>query len=195
MDFRCTTSAEAAPTGVPRPNHLGSSVTDVETVVTTAIDEPIPTGQRDLPAAASWPRARDGHLRGARRPDARGSAAAHRAPWRVGDRQDDAADALAPTAPAGRRRCCALDGVPAARRRVPRRSGSPAATAAATRCGIGSFGATWSSRDASRSRGRAQQRMSIVERPDLRGPVAQDSRRRAERERPRDQAVSVNGTP
>lgn len=69
-------------------------VTVIETIVTNAIDEPIPTGQRDPPAAAGWARARDSHLLGAGRSDPRRSAAAHGPSGRMGDRQDDAADAL-----------------------------------------------------------------------------------------------------
>ena len=79
-------------------------MTGVVTIVTNAIDEPVPTGQRDPPAASGRPRARDGDLPGARRAHPRGSAAAHGPARRVGDRQDDAADALAPPAARGRRR-------------------------------------------------------------------------------------------
>src|SRR5450759_4117074 len=90
-------------------------VTGLETIVTNAIDEPIPTRQRDPPAAPGRARPRNSHLRRARRADPRGSAAAHRTARRMGDRQDDVADALAPTAATGRRRRRPLDGLPAAR--------------------------------------------------------------------------------
>ena len=98
-------------------------VTGLETIVTNAIDEPIPTRQRDPPAAPGRARPRDGHPRRARRADPPGSAAAHRAARRVGDRQDDVADALASTSATGRRRRRPLDGLPAVRRRIPRRPG------------------------------------------------------------------------
>jgi hypothetical protein len=39
--FQVHNPAEAAPTGVPRPNYLGSLVTGVVTIVTNAIDEPV----------------------------------------------------------------------------------------------------------------------------------------------------------
>ena len=52
VDPQVHISAEAAPTGVPRPNHLRTFVTGVVTVVTNTIGEPVPPGQRHLPAAA-----------------------------------------------------------------------------------------------------------------------------------------------
>ncbi len=55
------------PTAVGRHGQLPEPATelverdrDIDVLVTNAIDEPIPTGQRDPPAAAGWPRARDG---------------------------------------------------------------------------------------------------------------------------------------
>ena len=50
VDNRCTTRSRRRPLAAPRPNYLGSLVTGVVTIVTNAINEPVPTGQRDPPA-------------------------------------------------------------------------------------------------------------------------------------------------
>ena len=94
--------AEAAPTGVPRPNHLrkpcdGSCHNCHKRDRRTRSDRAAGSSRRFWPAASTRRRCFQGRIERTRQ----GQPAAHGPARRLGDRQDDAADALA-TAPDGR---------------------------------------------------------------------------------------------